>query len=61
VASANTGNLACDVLPLLTMLPCAATLQLHWRRRRYLDFCLFSVGFGLAVIYHILHMHPQVS
>lgn len=36
------------------------TLGLYWRRRRYLDFYLFLIGFLLAIVYHVLHMHPEV-
>jgi hypothetical protein len=39
---------------------CPQTLQLHWRRGRYADFVLFFAGFALALIYHWLHMHPEV-
>ncbi|KAL4423051.1 hypothetical protein ABPG77_002085 [Micractinium sp. CCAP 211/92] len=35
------------------------TLGLHWRRGRYLDFYLFLTGFLLAIVYHVLHMHPE--
>eukprot|EP00887_Chlorella_sp_A99_P004880 scaffold4.g4880.t1 len=58
VASANTGVLLLDALPLVTMLPCLPTLGLYWRRRRWGDFVAFGTGFLLAVIYHIAHMHP---
>lgn len=40
--------------------PPSQTLGLHWRRRRYLDFYLFLTGFLLAIVYHVLHMHPEV-
>ena len=40
--------------------PLVQTLALYWRRRRFLDFSLFLVGFGLAGIYHWLHMLPEV-
>lgn len=49
-----------DFLPLLTMLPCAKTLAIHWRCQRYSDVVVFAVGTLLAVIYHWLHMHPEV-
>ena len=39
---------------------CPQTLQLYWRRGRYADFVLFFTGFVLALIYHWLHMHPEV-
>ncbi|PRW44398.1 derlin-3 isoform X1 [Chlorella sorokiniana] len=58
VLQANTDSLL-DALPLITMAPCLATLQLHWRRGRYADFVLFFAGFALALIYHWLHMHPE--
>ncbi|KAI7839621.1 hypothetical protein COHA_006621 [Chlorella ohadii] len=47
VLQANTDTFL-DALPLLTMLPMASTLQLHWRRGRYADFVLFNTGFGIA-------------
>lgn len=40
---------------------CPQTLQLYWWRGRYADFVLFFTGFALALIYHWLHMHPEVG
>lgn len=59
VVQANTGWFLLDSVPLLTMAPAAQMLQIYWQRRRYTDFSLFLIGFILALIYHVLHMHPE--
>jgi hypothetical protein len=38
------------------MIPCLPVLRLFWSRRRYGDLALFSLGFLLAILYHIAHL-----
>jgi hypothetical protein len=56
VIDVKTGIMILDLLPLITMIPCLPVLRLFWNRRRYGDLALFSLGFLLAVLYHIAHL-----
>jgi hypothetical protein len=56
VINVKTGIILLDVLPLVTMLPCLPVLRLFWRRGCYGDLALFSLGFLLAIFYHIAHL-----
>lgn len=44
-------------MPLFTMAACVPTLFLYYRAKRWADLALFSLGFILAVVYHICHMN----
>ena len=50
----NTGILALDLLPLITMLPCIATLRIYHRHSRWLDLvslsCLHWPHFATCVL-----------
>ncbi|KAG7675003.1 hypothetical protein Ndes2526B_g07852 [Nannochloris sp. 'desiccata'] len=56
VMDVKTGVMILDLLPLITMIPCLPVLRLFWSRRRYGDFVLFTLGFLLAILYHIAHL-----
>jgi len=56
VVDVKTGVMILDLLPLFTMIPCLPVLRLFWSRRRYGDLALFSLGFLLAILYHIAHL-----
>ena len=58
VTSAATGILLCDVLPLLSLLPCWATIVMFWRNKRMHDVFIFSAALCLAGCYHLAHMRP---
>lgn len=57
LANTNTGLWLYDCMPLFTMAACVPTLFLYYRAKRWADLGLFSLGFVLAVIYHICHMN----
>ncbi|DBB06986.1 TPA: hypothetical protein ACH3X1_011578 [Trebouxia sp. C0004] len=56
LANTNTGLWLYDCMPLFTMAACVPTLFLYYRAKRWADLALFSLGFVLAVVYHICHM-----
>ncbi|KAL3151016.1 hypothetical protein ABBQ38_012887 [Trebouxia sp. C0009 RCD-2024] len=57
LANTNTGRWVYDVMPLVTMAACVPTLFLYYRSKRWTDLAVFSLGFALAIFYHVCHMH----
>lgn len=56
VINVNTGIMLLDCLPIITMVPCLPVLKLFYHKRRWGDFFFYSLGFFLAVVYHLAHI-----
>lgn len=54
-----TGNVFLDVMPCVSMAACLPTLKMYYDKGRYHDLAVYTLGFLLAVLFHICHMHAE--
>jgi hypothetical protein len=54
-----SGHMLLDVMPCVSLAACLPTLYIFRQHRRIADLAVYSLGFFLALVYHICHMHSQ--
>jgi hypothetical protein len=56
-----TGHMLLDAMPCLSLVACLPTLHIFRQRGRgrSADLAIYTLGFFLALIYHVCHMHRQ--